>query len=127
MSDDNNYYYRDNETGGLIGCYYGGSISGCFVENATIEGSGSVGGLVGNVPEGCYWDYYSSCNFVGCVVKNSSIKAKSGEFSYCGGLIGYIGSDYVVEDLDVVINNCNVENCNITGYAYTGGLVGVMS
>lgn len=120
---DNTSHSDEKGTGGLIGGYYGGSISGCFVENATIEGSGSVGGLVGNVSERSYWDYYSSCNFVGCLVKNSSVKSKSG--GACGGLVGHFGLFYY-DECDAIINNCIVENSNITG-GTTGGLVGVAS
>ena len=95
---------RDGEYTGLFG-YTKASISNLTIENATVSATGNYTGvLAGGV--------YAGGSLTNCVVKNSTV---NGTASYTGGLAGYA---------PVLITKCAVEDTNVTGKAYVGGLVG---
>lgn len=82
--------YEGDNVGGLIGFRGEGDIeiSGCSVENITVDGSRKIGGLVGSA--------YTNNDFTGCTVKNTVVSS-NGTVDYItdnpnssaiGGLVG---------------------------------------
>ncbi len=125
-----------SDFGGLIGYSYGEPITTCYVDQATIEGKKSVGGLIGR---------RSSSDAVNkCFVRNSEVKSFGD--SKTGGLIGdlatstldscYITGCSIVTDVDVPsvaglvgsntgdISNCYMYDSTLTGKADYGAIAG---
>jgi hypothetical protein len=87
---------------GLFGYVSGGKIKNLGVMDANIQGSSSVGGLVGQ----------NSGTLTGCYATGSVTGTNS-----VGGLVGNKGSG--------VIDSCYA-TCTVSGNSYVGGLVGLV-
>lgn len=102
---------KGQDVGGLIGrTTYGSNLihlKNCYTSNATISGTGYVGGLIGYAQSG-------SLQFTNCYSRGGSV---TGSMPYVGGLVGY-------GEVPTSITKCYVKNTNIIGYGRTGGLVG---
>jgi hypothetical protein len=99
--------------GALVGSFYRGTISGCYVEGGIVQGDRYVGGLVGETIAG---------NFINC----HSSAIVSGEY-YIGGLIGEGGGAGFMSHLDRPrLTNCSARG-SVSGETAIGGLVGWFS
>jgi hypothetical protein len=84
----------------LVGNFWHGTITNCYVEGGRISGGNYVGSLVGRNHNGSITNCYSTANI-------------SGD-RYVGGLVGWNHS---------TITNC-YSTSSVSGYHYVGGLVG---
>ena len=92
---------------GVAGYISTGSVKSCSVQNATINGTANVGGVVGSTTAP---GYITSCSVSGSTVKSTGDCA--------GGIAGQFNQGGLV-------SQCNVTNTNIeTNATYAGGIVG---
>ena len=98
-----NVNVKNEGSGGGLVDEVNGNITNCYV-SGTVSGLGDVGGLAGRA-EG----EITNCYFSGTVSCND-------DFTYVGGLVGYIRSE-------IIINNCYV-SATVSGIDCVGGLVG---
>lgn len=108
----------NENTAGLIGYLYSGSISECTVEYSgtstnVIRGNNSVGGLIGLA--GC--DYYSNCK---CTIRSSQTFANVKGGSNVGGIVGR--SDFMKGN-DILIEQCAFKGI-VSGEENVGGVMG---
>ena len=100
------------QTGALAGQYNAGNISGCVVENCTINGMAAVGGLAGIVNESAGVRVIENCT-----VKNTNI-VMTGSF---GGdydkMFGIATGCFNVKNSILRINGCTFEGNTIKGVA----------
>ena len=90
-----------HSVGALVGEFYGGVITDCYVEAGIVRGAGVVGGLAG---------FHSVATLANCYVTGSVSGTQM-----VGGLIGNSGND--------IISHC-YSTALITGDENTGGLIG---
>ncbi len=98
-----------DDVGALVGRKFGlyTSLDNCHARNVTVSGNWRVGGLVGH-------------NYRGSITRSSATGEVSGSLNV-GGLLGNnLGTYYGF------IENCHA-SCSVTGYKYTGGLIGTNS
>ena len=104
--------------GGFVGQAENASFTNCLYNEGTVtdscSGRSDTGGFCGYVTSGV--------SFKGCMVKNATVSALSGQ--RVGGFIGQLGATYKSS------NNCSVVQCSVTetsvtGSTNTGGFVGV--
>ena len=73
-----------NSVGGVVGYQWGGSITGCS-SSATVQGTGSVGGVVGQTN--------SSATLTACYsTENVTLESNNSNSTYAGGVVGYNGA-----------------------------------
>lgn len=120
--------------GALISSTVSTKIENCSVEGTgTITGSGSIGGLVGNMSGGSISNCYSTIKVSGkdkvgglagnlgsvTITQSYAIGDVTGESSYVGGLVGYTNGSTMTQ---------NYATGDVTGESsYTGGLAGYVS
>ncbi len=92
--------------GSLVGWLETGRIVGCYVEDGSVSGDYSVGGLVG-LAGGLEGQ-------TGVTIINSYSTGNISGDEYVGGLIGFNNG---------TVDGC-YSTCNVTGKGYVGGLVG---
>lgn len=101
--------YSCNDVGGIVGRVDNWNrevvIKDCYVEDTTISGGSSTGGIIGNLGSGK--------SIENCYVKNTTINGNSYSI---GGLVGNYSN--------CSADKCYVENCTIEGNSYIGGVVG---
>ena len=97
---------------GIIGSSLGG-VDYIKLENVTIEGKSSVGGLAGRIDMQVNSDVVSNINGDNITVKASG--------QYCGGVVG------IQNGAEIPMNDIILENSNIEGWDYTGGIVGYIT
>jgi hypothetical protein len=116
--------------GSLVGSFWAGTISGCYVEGGSVTGGHSVGGLVGDtmiygyISNSYYEGNVTGYNLIGGLVgyNNSQISEchstgnVTGENNEIGGLVGHNARDGY-------ISSSHSEG-NVTGEDWVGGLVG---
>ena len=117
--------------GSLAGSFKYGSITNCYVEGGSIEGSSYVGGLVGINVSGTITNCYSTANINGgsttggLVGENSSgtisNSYSSGSVAGTDSVGGLVGENYAAS-----IVNCYAM-ANVTGNSFIGGLSGTNS
>ena len=92
-----------------VGCIAtsSGNMNNINLENIIINGDSYVGGLVGKQ------NGYVLENILG---NNIQVKAKG---NYAGGIIGMYS-----QDKDTPVNKINIENSNVNGMDYVGGVAG---
>ncbi len=105
--------------GGIVGCAYTGKVENCHVTGEIdIEGYYKVGGITGygyaainncSVIGAEGWDY----NTISAVYHKADLEGDN-----VGGIIGHFGEG------PKTMENCRVENVNITGTRKIGGIVG---
>jgi hypothetical protein len=124
-----------DDTGGLVGYNYGGTITNCYC-TGNIKGTENIGGLVGGNEQGyienCYFigNVTGYCDTGGLVGSNlvSTIKrcfstgSVTGEYQ-TGGFVGYNGGSVIFDCFSMV----NVTGGNMYGGSYTGGFAGYHS
>ena len=100
-----------NSVGGVVGYQWGGSITGCS-SSATVQGTGSVGGVVGQTNSGA--------TLTACYsTENVTLESNGSDNYYAGGVVGSNGA------------SCTLTACyatgNVTGGTgsiYVGGVTG---
>ena len=103
-----------NSVGGVVGYQWGGSITGCS-SSATVQGTGSVGGVVGQTNSGA--------TLTACYsTENVTLESNGSDNYYAGGVVGSNGA------------SCTLTACyatgNVTGTGtgsgsiYVGGVTG---
>lgn len=103
-----------NSVGGVVGQQFGGSITGCS-SSATVQGTGSVGGVVGQTN--------SSATLTACYsTDNVTLESNGSDNYYAGGVVGSNGA------------SCTLTACYATGKVtgtgtgtgsiYVGGVTG---
>lgn len=93
----------DSHAGGICG-YNSGVITGCILNKDTLKsGYRCSGGVCG----------YNLGNILNCAVTGDNITA--GDDGYVGGISGYSKG---------IVANCTVEDCEISGAHYKGGIIG---
>jgi hypothetical protein len=128
--------------GALVGMFYCGSASGCYVEGGRVSGEVQVGGLLGATgsagyrpwPGGVLTKCYASCgvsgnssvgglaggNYGGIVASSCSQGSVEGD-NEVGGLVGSnLNFDYSVES--IIFDSYSTGS--VTGTSCVGGLVG---
>ncbi len=99
---------------GLIGGMTSGNIENIKLERINIKGKSYVGGFIGNLNI----RVYSSINNI--IGNDVTVE---GSENYVGGMVGYLtgGSS---ADITIECKNLKVENSNINGEDYVGGIIG---
>ena len=81
--------------------------------DVNITGAQHMGGIVGNG----YFANFSDCS----VIANEGSKITASTSSFVGGIVGYHGAG------NVVIEDCDVKNLELTGYGAIGAITGLVS
>lgn len=102
-----------NSVGGVVGYQWGGSITGCS-SSATVQGTGSVGGVVGQTNYGA--------TLTACYsTENVTLESNNSDNNYAGGVVGYNGAS----TLTACYATGNVTGTGTgTGSIYVGGVTG---
>ena len=98
---------------GIIGTETAGNVKNIEVKNGEIYGNSYVGGLIG------YINVNEPIQISNIVADNVKVE---GTNNYIGGIIGRQGDES--KNINVVTNNIKINNSNITGNSYVGGIGG---
>lgn len=126
VDENGNGLYGTKTMAGLFGDIHG-QIKNLTLDGVEIRGVHWVGAIAGYATDHC------GAQIIGCTVKNAKLSAtpelldnKYDNGDKIGGIMGYMangGSDSSHDNFNT-INNCHVENVEISGYRHVGGLVG---
>lgn len=98
--------------GGIIGSASNYTINNCLYSNATINSNKVVGGIVGQVINSTYYDFY---------VQNSTVNNVTINSNYvCGGIVGTIDGQLKIDNCQ---SNANIISNNRPTF-WGGGIVG---
>ena len=110
--DHSSIHAEGGSVGGIVGCCYGGTVTGCYVtENVSISatevdtgtglifGGDGVGGIVGTADH--------------CTVRNCMNFAEVSGVEYVGGVVGR-------DENSIVTNNYYAGNCTVGGIGVSG-------
>ena len=98
---------------GVIGGIISGNVGNVDLNDISIKGHSSVGGLIGHA------DLSIDIGINNITGNNITIEASA---DYVGGIWGYNEISSTIE-----VNNIKIENSNITGRSYVGGIFGYLS
>lgn len=124
---------------GLFGYTQNGELKDLNIHNADVTGVNAVGAFVGepytskmndlhltgsveingNWYVGALLGYNSYANLIDFTVKADKGSYVKGTGAYVGGIIGFHGEN------SFVMKNCVVENLDISGWSYVGGISGI--
>ena len=110
-----NVSINTEDTSGAVAGYsaYGTYENIHVTGNVNITGAQHMGGIVGNG----YYANFSDCS----VIANEGSKITASTSSFVGGIVGYHGAG------NVVIEDCDVKNLELTGYGAIGAITGLVS
>ena len=100
------------QTGALAGQYNAGNISGCVVEDCTINGLAAVGGLVGIINETTGVRVVENCT-----VKNTDIVMTGSFGGNYDNMFGIVTGCFNISNSILRINGCTFEGNTIKGVA----------
>ena len=98
---------------GVIGGIISGNVGNVDLNDISIKGHSSVGGLIGHA------DLSIDISINNITANNITIEASA---DYVGGILGYNEVSSTIE-----MNNITIESSNITGKNYVGGIFGYLS
>ena len=102
-----------NSVGGVVGHQYGGTITGCS-SSATVQGTGSVGGVAGQTNSGAT---LTACYSTG----NVTLESNNSDNNYAGGVVGSNSFSTLI----ACYATGNVTGTGTgTGSIYVGGVTG---
>ena len=102
-----------NSVGGVVGYQWDGSITGC-ISSAIVQGTGGVGGVVGQTSFGAILTACYSTH-------NVTLESNNSNSTYAGGVVGYNGAS----TLTACYATGNVTGTGTgTGSIYVGGVTG---
>jgi len=128
-------WYGGQYIGSLVGYFWNGTITGCYVEGGSVSGNEYVGGLVG---QNYYYGTITNCTSSASVSGIDYVGGLVGENGYYGaitncyasGSVSGSGSEWwptgvggLVGSNDGTISDCS-SAASVSGNEYVGGLVG---
>lgn len=140
----NAYIHADSGSfvGGLIGSFWGGTVTGCYTRGGTIIGKDIVGGLVGGcvlgsadgslidwIPPAKISQCYTSCSVIGNAYIGGLVGINTHEVSNCYSITGVYAESWaggLVGENFGTISNCYAAG-HVWAGAESGGLVGIGS
>jgi hypothetical protein len=129
-------WYGGQYIGSLVGYFWNGTITGCYVNGGSVSGNEYVGGLVG---QNYYYGTITNCTSSASVSGSDYVGGLVGENGYYGAMTNCYASGSVLGtgteewwpggvgglagSNDGTITNCT-SSAGVSGNEYVGGLVG---